>query len=321
MFGLSGKESYGLQILDRQIRIVKLGLSGRALKMKQNHAEPVPAGAIQSGRIVDEEAAAQAIGRAVETLGIAGAGVHLSVPTSSTLLRKSVFPVLKDKELRNMIDVELNSSEQMPFKDPVFDFFRLGIVKAEPADVKAKDGKTKNRPMEEVLVFASSAAVVESYVGVVQAAGLKPLSVELASLASLRLLLQYSGIVNKQLPDRFLVINADAAHLEFSIFSGGVPVFLHDVPDAGGAESYEESAVTELNRIMYYFTYSISPNQEPVQEIYWLGDNEESQQLTRRIKSVYDGPIRTIPLEGWFKEDNVSLQSFAVPIGLALKGA
>jgi type IV pilus assembly protein PilM len=320
MLGCKRKESYGLQILDDQVRIVAIRPGSEGLTMKRYHSEPLASGAIQNGKIIQEEVVSQAINTAVKKLGIRGAGIYLSVPTSSTVLRKTTFPVMNDKELRNMIDVELNSGSQMPFKDPVFDFVRLGY--APTTDQGERVSQQSKQKQEEVLIFASPSNVVESYVRVVRQAGLKPLSVELESLASFRLLLQYSEKSSKErLPECFIVINLEAAQLEFSIFVDGVPVFLHSVPDVSAGESYANTVATELSRIMYYFSYSISTKQKEVQVIYLLGVVDRPAELSQMIRQAYEGQVHTIALGPWLQEPMDAIQAYAIPIGLALKGA
>ncbi|NHN29579.1 type IV pilus biogenesis protein PilM [Paenibacillus agricola] len=319
MLGLRQKISCGLQILSDEIRIVVIHPGSRSLSMKRCHSEPLAPGVIQNGKIVNEEAVSEAIRHIAQMLGIRGAGIYLSVPTSSTILRKSIFPVMNDKELRNMIDVELNSGSQMPFKDPVFDYVRLGS--AAIANPEEKVGRKTKPKQEEVLIFVSPAQVVESYVRVVREAGLKPLSVELESLASFRLLLQYSERSKTQLPECFIMINAESARLEFSIFVEGIPVFLHSVADVGAGASYAKTVTTELSRIMYYFSYSISTKQEDIQALYLLGAEDQLAELPRRLREVFDGQVHTISLEGLLQEQIDAVQAYAIPIGLALKGA
>jgi Tfp pilus assembly PilM family ATPase len=287
--------------------------------MKRYHSEPLDPRVIQNGKIMQEEAVSSAIRIAAKELGLRGAGIYLSVPTSSTILRKSIFPVMNDKELRNMIDVELNSGSQMPFKDPVFDFIRLGSAAITDQDEKMSRKAKQKR--EEVLIFVSPADVVESYVRVVRQAGLKPLSVEIESLASFRLLLQYAERSKERLPECFIMINAEAAKLEFSIFVDGIPVFLHSVPDMGAGEFYAKTVATELSRIMYYFSYSISTKQEEIQAIYLLGVEGLLVELPQMIREVYEGQVHTISLEALLEEPIDAVQAYAIPIGLALKGA
>ncbi|MFC5531226.1 type IV pilus biogenesis protein PilM [Cohnella yongneupensis] len=320
MFGNKPKGGYGLQITDEELRIINLAATSRGVKLKLHHSEPLILSSVRDGRILDEDAVAGKLRFVAARLGLQGAKVHLSIPTSSTVLRKSVFPVMNDKELRNMIDVELNSGTTMPFKEPVFDYLRLGPAVNEEVAAAAQQPKSKGRKQEEVLIIASPSNVVESYVRVVEQAGMKPATIELAPFASLRLLLAYAGQINQPLSDRIIVLNAENGHLEFSIFVDGVPVFLHTVAELSAMDAYA-GAATELSRILYYFTYTISATQEKIKEIYVLGASDWVENMPAKINEVFDGSVYTIPMDQWFMEPNDVIQSYAVPIGLALRGA
>lgn len=317
MFGFSRKkECYGIQILDSQIRFVEVSSTSKATRMLYHHTIPLSAGAVKSGKIADEDAVIRAIESIVRQSGSGGAQVQLSVPTSSIVMRKASFPRLKDKELRNLIDVELHGGSQLPFKDPVFDFVQLDSANSSKET--------------EVLIFATPSELVDSYVHVVKKAGLDPVAVEIAPLAVYRLLLLYTEITGESLPERFMLLNMESDQVEFSMFAEGIPVFLRSMPlnrnlilaaenDEAGA--YGRNLITELSRMVQYFKYNVSAEQNDLQALFLLGEDELVQDMPERLREVFTGSIRPVPLDLLLADKHDFIQSYAVPIGLALKGA
>ena len=162
MFGINRKKRRcGLQFLDRQIKLVVAAGSSYS-RIVHFRSIPLPDGTIKEGKIVDEDQLVQQLANHVKLLSLEDEEVSLTVPTSSVALRKATFPRVKDKELRNLIDVELHGGEtQLPFRNPVFDFVPV----------------RKGDEDQDVLIFATPADVVEQYVRVVKIAGMQPVAV------------------------------------------------------------------------------------------------------------------------------------------------
>ncbi|MGN7358062.1 type IV pilus biogenesis protein PilM [Paenibacillus sp. SAF-054] len=321
-----GRESYGLQVTDTQIRFVEVNHSSKSINLAYHFAFPLQNGAVRNGRIMNEEAVVKALEAIAQESGAGGADIHLSVPTSSVVMRRATYPAVNDRELRNMIDIDLNGSNSLPFKDPVFDFVRLETVEANDTE-KAKGVKKQ----VEVLIFATPSEVISSYVEAMQKAGLEPASVDIAPLAAYRLLVKYHKLTGIRLPERFMFVNMEADQVEFSMFENGLPVFLRSMPlmnssymlgsDQDRMTSYGRNLTTELERMMQYFKNKASANQEDLQELFLMGEESFINGVPTMLADVFQGPIQAIPLDELLQEGQMNYQSFAVPIGLALKGA
>jgi type IV pilus assembly protein PilM len=332
MFGLEkilrlkrSQTCVGMQIMDKHIKLIELTINNRGADIEQQQIIPLADGSIRNGKIIDEESVASRLKEAVQQYGLKGALVNLTVPTSNVILRRSVFPSLKDKELRNMIDVELHGGTQIPFKNPIFDFVRLGPPANEQAADKGKGGK----PQEEVLIIATPADMVESYSQVVQQAGLVPNSVDLAPLALFRLLLANLRQSGVQLADPFMIVHAETEFADFSIFAEGTPNFIRSLPmnsgfmlDSGHEpnETYGRNLSMELGRVLNYYKYSVASNQQDVKQLFLTGDPELVTPLIEQLGHSFEGTIVSLPMENIRTRDS-RYKSFAVPIGLAMKGA
>lgn len=332
MFGRKRKTPcYGLQILDSQAKIVELVLSQQRVRVTKLHTASFSGELVKNGKILDEDAVAKQLKTHVAQLGIAGAQVHLTIPTSSIVLRRSVFAALKDRELRNLIDVELYGEGQLPFKNPVFDFIRLGEVKpAQPREDAAGKKSGVADKKEEVLIFATPQEVVDSYVNVVKAADLQPVAVDLAPLALYRLLVRSMKLAGEFPAKRFMLLLAESDYAEISIFADGIPVFLRALPvnaysvlDADGdkTEVYSRNLAMELSRVINYYKYSVAGDQEDIKDLYLLGERELAEKLPAYLEDVCPGTVRKLPIGSLLLNEEQFYHSYAVPIGLAMKGA
>ncbi len=321
MFGKKIKLTCGVHISDSQIKIVEVAGKARTLKVVQQHALPLDGGSVKNGKIVDEKAVAERLESLVKKAGLQQSGANLSIPTSNVVLRRSLFSSLKDKELRNLIEVDLLGAAQLPFKNPVFDYVRLGA----PEVSEETDGKK-----EEVLIFATPSDVVESYANVVERAGLLPLSVELGPLALLRLLNRNSMVSGQQLLQRFIVIDCETDHADISIFVQGIPVFFRTVMmnyqyvlESGNdmAEAYSRNLSVELGRILNYYKYSVSTDQEDIDRLYLTGNADWLDSLSTLLQNQFAGTIGHLPMDAVLQDVNMHHHTYAISLGLALKGA
>ncbi|HEY8528344.1 MAG TPA: pilus assembly protein PilM [Paenibacillaceae bacterium] len=314
MFGkIRNKRRCGLQFLDRQVKLVAAaGPSGSRIVLFR--AIPLAEGTIKEGKILDEEGLIHQLSDHVRQLSLAGAEVSLTIPTSSVILRKATFPRVREKELRNLIDVELHSGEtQLPFRNPVFDF------------VTVRQGKED----QEVIIFASPMEVVEQYVRVVRNAGLQPVAVDTAPLALFRLLIRGLRAYGQTLPERFLLLDAENERADISIFVGGYPVFFRTVqmqsaflPDEDEDRNavYARQLSIELGRVMNYYRYNVASDQEDVRQLILVGDPSLCETLRQNMEEEFER-ILQMPVDGALTNFEPSHKSFAVPIGLAMKGA
>ncbi|MFK7696062.1 type IV pilus biogenesis protein PilM [Paenibacillus sp. HJGM_3] len=333
MFGKkTSKYTYGMQISDTTAKLVEIMTLPQEIVVTQRHSIALDKGSIKHGKFMDEESVIGRIEAMVKQIGLQGANVNVTVPLSNVILRRSVFSSLKDKALRNLIDVELHGGQQLPFKNPVFDFVRIGAPKEQAAAAAAEGVKKAAKPsaQEEVLIFATPAEVVESYAHVVKKAGLTPVSVDLAPLALHRLLVRHSRLTGTTMKERFMLLHVEPDHADVSIFVNGIPVFFRSIQintsfflDTGTDQmaAYGRNLSMELGRVMNYFQYSVSTEQEDVQLIYLVGDQEWIEALPEHLEGSFSGEIAAFPLPAILQNEDSACHTFAVPVGLAMKGA
>ncbi|WP_127587865.1 type IV pilus biogenesis protein PilM [Paenibacillus koleovorans] len=332
MFGKKqSKYAYGMQISDTSAKLVEIMNTPGQVIVTQRHSIALDRGSIKNGKFVDEESVIARIGSIVRQLGLQGEKVNVTVPLSNVILRRSVFSSLKDKELRNMIDVELHGGQTLPFKDPVFDFVRLGAPK-DAAAPAAEEGKKapKASQQEEVLIFATPSEMVNSYGQVVKKTGLIPVSVDLAPLALHRMMIRGVKLTGEAMRERFMLLYVEPDHADISIFVGGIPVFFRSLQintsyfmDTGTdpIAAYGRNLAMELGRVLNYFQYTVSTDQEHLQTIYLVGEHEWIRALPEHLEGAFPGEIAPFPLGDIIQGNDDASHAYAVPVGLAMKGA
>lgn len=327
----TSKYTYGMQISDTEAKLVEIMNVNGQVTLTQRHSIALDRGSIKHGKFVDEDSVIARISTLVKQIGLQGAHINVTVPLSNVVLRKSVFSALKDKALRNMIDVELHGGQQLPFKNPVFDFVRLGAPKDEAAaSAEGALKSSKASVQEEVLIFATPGEVVESYAHVVKQSGLVPVSVDLAPLALHRMLVRHTRLTGSAMKDRFMLLHVEPDHADVSIFVDGIPVFFRSIQintsfflDTGTDQlaAYARNLSMELGRVLNYFQYTVSTDQKHVELVYLVGEHEWITALPEHLESAFTGEITSFPLQAILKDEDTTCQAYAVPVGLAMKGA
>jgi len=317
MFGKRRKPSgFGLHIQDHQIKLAALSGSGSRIKVRRVHSAALPEGVIKEGRILDEDAVLGTLRQAVQSMGARGSRTVLTIPTSSVVMRRSTMPRMNDRELRNMIDVELNGgSTQLPFKNPVFDFARAG----------------ENEDGTDVIIFATPEETVHQYAGMARNAGLVPVAVDLAPLSLLRLLHRALDAARAKLPERFMILHVESETVEASIHVGGYPAFFRSIPvqlrslldeDTDYMEAYGRYLSVELARVINYYKYSVDPDEEAgIDMLFLAGEQHFADGLVPVLSREFSCTVQTLDLSTIVNAHVPDIASYAVPIGLALKGA
>ncbi len=176
----------GLDISSSSVKLVELGRSSTGTFLLERCAiEPLERGWITDGNIEKFDEVAEAVRRVVRKSGTRTRNVALALPASAVITKKIVLPGgLSEPELE--IQVESEANQYIPFSlDEVsLDFCVIGEAPGSAGDV-------------EVLIAASRKEKVQDRQGLAEAAGLKPLILDVESyasrLATERLVEQFPG--------------------------------------------------------------------------------------------------------------------------------
>ena len=163
----------GLDISSSSVKLVELGQAGGGDYVVERFAsEPFEKGWIADGQIEKFDEVANAVRRVVVKSGTKTKSVAMAMPQSAVITKKIMLPAgLRDEELE--IQVESEANQYIPFSlDEVsLDFCVVGPSPTSVGDV-------------EVLIAASRKDRVQDRQGLAEAAGLKPMILDIESHAS-----------------------------------------------------------------------------------------------------------------------------------------
>lgn len=134
--------------------------------------EPIERGWITDGNIEKFDEVAEAVRRLVRKSGSKTKNVAMALPTSAVITKKIVLPGgLSDKELEAQVESEANQYIPFSLDEVSLDFCVIGPSASSVGDV-------------EVLIAASRKEKVSDRQGLAEAAGLKPVVMDVESYAS-----------------------------------------------------------------------------------------------------------------------------------------
>lgn len=163
----------GLDIGSSSVKLVELTKSGKGnLRLERYAIEPLPRGAVVDGNIDKIDLVAEAVRRAWRKSGSKIKNVAMALPASAVITKRIALPAnLREEELEMQVEIEANQYIPFALDEVSLDFQVLGVIPNSPEDV-------------EVLIAAARKEKVEDRVAVAQAAGLKPVVVDVDSYAS-----------------------------------------------------------------------------------------------------------------------------------------
>ena len=173
LFGAKNAPMIGLDISTSGIKLVELVDIGKnELRLERFASEALPRGAVVDGNIENIEQVSEAVRRIWKKSGTRAKLVALGMPPASVITKKITLPGgLSDDDLE--FQVETEASQYIPFAlDEVsLDFDVIGPAPNSPDDV-------------EVLLAATRKEKVEDRVAVAEAAGLKPVVMDIESYSA-----------------------------------------------------------------------------------------------------------------------------------------
>jgi len=163
----------GLDISSSSVKLVELGQDKSGNLMLERCAiEPLERGWITDGNIEKFDEVAEAVRRLVKKSGTKTKNVAMALPPSAVITKKIVLPGgMSDQELEIQVEIEANKYIPFPLDEVSLDFCVVGPSATSAGDI-------------EVLIAASRKEKVQDIQGLAEAAGLKPVIVDVESYAS-----------------------------------------------------------------------------------------------------------------------------------------
>lgn len=163
----------GLDISSSSVKLVELGQDKAGnLVLERCAIEPLERGWITDGNIEKFDEVADAVRRLVKKSGTKTRNVAMALPPSAVITKKIMLPGgLTDQELELQVETEANQYIPFPLDEVSLDFCVVGPSATSAGDI-------------EVLIAASRREKVQDIQGLAEAAGLKPVIVDVESYAS-----------------------------------------------------------------------------------------------------------------------------------------
>ncbi len=163
----------GLDISSSSVKLVELGRNkAGALVLERCAMEPLERGWVTDGNIEKFDEVAEAVRRLVKKSGTKVKNVAMALPPSAVITKKIVLPGgLSDLELESQVETEANQYIPFPLDEVSLDFCVVGPSASSGGDL-------------DVLIAASRREKVQDIQGLAEAAGLKPVIVDVESYAS-----------------------------------------------------------------------------------------------------------------------------------------
>lgn len=186
IFNPKARSLIGLDISSSAVKMVELASNGKdGYRVERYTIEVLPKDVVSDGNIVNLEAAAESVKRAWKKLATSTRHVAIALPASAVITKKIIVPAgQREEDLEAQVESEANQYIPFALEEVNLDFQVLGPAQSSPDEI-------------EVLIAASRKEKVEDRVAAAEAAGLKPVVMDVESYA----VLSAFELIEKQFPD------------------------------------------------------------------------------------------------------------------------
>src|ERR1700693_483738 len=163
----------GVDISSTALKLVELSEAGKApYRLERYAVEPLPKEVVTDGNIANLDQVSEALRRAHKRLGSRNRLVAMALPAAMVITKKIIVPSgQREEELELAVEAEANQYIPFALDEVNLDFQVLG-----PAPNNAEE--------VEILIAASRKEKVEDRVAIAEAAGLKPIVMDVESYAT-----------------------------------------------------------------------------------------------------------------------------------------
>jgi type IV pilus assembly protein PilM len=205
----------GLNIGSASVKMVELS-AGRVggYQLECYAIEPLPEGAVSDGNIANHDAVAGAIARCWKRLDTSTRYVAMALPTAAVITKKIILPAnLRESVMEVQVESEANQYIPFALDEVNLDFQVIGPIPNDPDEV-------------EVLIAASRKEGIEDRVACAEAAGLKPVVMDVESFAMLSAFelvrAQFKGSAPETL---FALVDIGASAMKVTMMRGDQQVY------------------------------------------------------------------------------------------------
>jgi type IV pilus assembly protein PilM len=227
----------GLDISSSSVKLVELGRDKAGnLVLERCAIEPLERGWITDGNVEKFDEVAEAMRRVVKKSGTKTRNVAMALPPSAVITKKIILPGgMTEQELEVQVETEANQYIPFSLDEVSLDFCVVGPSATSAGDV-------------EVLIAASRKEKVQDRQGLAEAAGLKPVIIDVESYSS-RLA---AGRLIEALPNKGL--DTMVALFEVGAFTTSMQVICNDDVLYDRDQAFGGAQLTQLIVRQYGFS-------------------------------------------------------------------
>ena len=185
IFNTKARPLIGVDISSSAVKLVELSAAGRGYRVERYTIEVLAKDVVADGNIVNLEAAAEAVKKAWKRMSTSTRNVAIALPAAAVITKKIIVAAgQREEDLEMQVESEANQYIPFALEEVNLDFQVVGPAPSSPDEV-------------EVIIAASRKERVEDRVAVAEAAGLKPMVMDVESYAALAAF----ELIEKQLPE------------------------------------------------------------------------------------------------------------------------
>ncbi|WP_310550732.1 pilus assembly protein PilM [Paenibacillus glufosinatiresistens] len=318
----------GLTIGQTGIRYISLK-NTKSWEVRKRRYLPLPPGLIVDNQVADEAGLLALVKEWVKRDGLRGSRVALTIPPSQIVIRKMTIPSGNERQVEQLVKLEVETGLHLPFENPVYDYITTEV----------------EEDSSKLLVFAAPRRPIQSYVDVLEQAGLRVASVEFTATALARSL---SVALGESFGETMLV-NLEDHVLDVFMFKDGNPLFMRSInladlnrPFAGAADlmpGMEEAAAAaepapehlspeqmveitaEISRMLNFYQYSLHDGNTRIRQVLVAGSPFVRGQLVEELRQTQ--AEMEVAMTGVYHtstgEPDPELNDYRVALGAALR--
>lgn len=247
-FSVRRKEFVGLDIGSHTIKLVHV-------RRTRNTSQPwaitrfatmaLDEGIID-GEIIEFDRVLKVVQKLVNLTGTRGLECAINIPPWSTIIKRIPVPKMTLAELKESVHWE--AEQYIPFD-----------IKEVYVDVDIIEPNSRPETLMDILLIAAKKNIVNDYIKLAAAAGLKPVTAEPCEITLANLVRISEGYQDKADKKSVAIMDIGAETIKMQIFSRGIPVFTRDIRSGGNVVnnnlmqrfniSWEEAEKWKLNGV------------------------------------------------------------------------
>lgn len=213
----------GLDIGSSGVRAAEFAV-GRRTTLRRFAAVTLAEGVIRSGLVADPDALTEALRELWSQGKFSTKNVVVGIANDSVLVRQMDLEWMPPADFRKGLRYQVADALPVPVDEANLDYYMLDEI-----EKPEQDGQ-EQRKIARVMLVAAGREMVDTFVRAIQAAGLRPVSVDLLPFALVR------AVTPVAAPDTPLeaVVDIGADTVVVVVHQGGRPRFVRTLPGHGG---------------------------------------------------------------------------------------